>query len=684
MIKRNTMNGRMFGQTAVALFAGGVLFAQSGPASMSPAGNQPAGRNWTFPSGDQGATRFSTLNQIDTANVANLERAWTYRTGSARFAGAPMVVDSVMYFSAPNGVYAIDAVTGTLIWKYSPTPPPTAAAATPTPPAVAAQPPAAPGDPAATGRGRGGRGRGRGNQADSAGTALRGPVYWPGTSEIGPRIYSTTTPGLAAIDAKTGTLVTTFGENGVLPAIRPTSPPAIYKNILITQGDREPGKGLTVKGFDVVSGKPVWTFYLKAQPGDPNRATWLNGSAESDATPDIWGLFTVDEERGILFVPVEKVGNDYWGGSNHGNNLYSDSLVALDAATGKMKWFRQLVHHDIWDYDLAAAPILVEVRRGGRTIPAVAQQTKMALLFIFHRETGAPIFGIEERKVPQTSAPGEWTSPTQPFPVKPPPLSRNSLKRSELSKVTPEHKAFCEGLWDKYKLEDSVPYDPWRVGQDILVFPGAQGGGNWHGSTFNKPLGLIITNVMTAGQWGHLQVGGRRGGGPAGDAPPEEAPPAAATAGRGSTPNAPPSMGKITPEGGRFWDPAKRWSCSEPPWGELVAVNANTGDIAWRVPLGDFEELAAKGIHTGTPSSGGAITTAGNVVFIGATIDGYFRAFDARNGKLLWSDKLPAPAHGVPSTYLGRDGKQYVVVGANGGGFFGSPTSDEVIAYRLK
>ena len=141
---------------------------------------------------------------------------------------------------------------------------------------------------------------------------------------------------------------------------------------------------------------------------------------------------------------------------------------------------------------------------------------------------------------------------------------------------------------------------------------------------------------------------------------------------------------KVTPEGGRFWDPAKRWSCTEPPWGELVAVNANTGDIAWRVPLGEFEELAAKGIHTGTPSSGGAITTAGNLVFIGATIDGYFRAFDARNGKELWSDKLPAPAHSTPSTYLGRDGKQYVVIGANGGGFFGSPTSDEVIAYRLK
>jgi glucose dehydrogenase len=655
------MMKRLLIQAGVALLVGGMP------------GGQPAGPNWGQPSGDQGGTRFSTLKQIDTANVANLERAWTFHTQSGRFAGAPMVVDSVMYFSAPNGVYAIDAVTGTQIWKYAPAP---------DPPPPAAQPPVAPTDPPAAGRGRGGRGRGR--IGDSAGTALRGPTYWPGTAAIAPRIYSTTTPGLAAIDAKTGTIVTTFGTNGVLPGIAPTSPPAIYKNVLITQGDREPGKGLTVKGFDVLTGKPVWTFYLKAQPGDPNRATWLDGSADTDITPDIWGLFTVDEERGILFVPVEKVGPDYWGGSNHGTNLYSDSLVALDAGTGKLKWFRQLVHHDIWDYDIAAAPVLIDVRRGGRTIPAVAQQTKMALLFIFNRETGEPIFGLEERKVPQTSAPGEWTSPTQPFPVKPPPLARNSLKRSELSKVTPEHKAFCEGLWDKYKLEDTVPYDPWRVGQDVLVLPGAQGGGNWHGATFSKPLGLIITNVMTAGQWGHLQAGGgRRGGG--GDAPPDEAAAAAPPgAGRSGNPNAPPSLGKATPEGGRFWDPAKRWSCTEPPWGELVAVNANTGDIAWRVPLGDFEELAAKGIHTGTPSSGGAITTAGNLVFIGATIDGYFRAFDARNGKVLWSDKLPAPAHSMPSTYMGRDGKQYVVIGANGGGYFGSPASDEVIAYRLK
>jgi quinoprotein glucose dehydrogenase len=659
----------------------------------------PAGNNWPHHLGDQGGTRFSTLNQINVSNVSNLKRAWTFKTGSGRFASSPMVVDSVMYFSAPNGVYAIDAVTGTQIWKYSPEPPPT----TPSTPSATAPPPAAPspaagappaGTPDAAAGGRdagrgqgpgGGFGRGRGGRGGgTAGTALRGPMYWPGGNGVGPRIYSTTAPGFSALDAKTGTLVASFGQNGILPEVRPTSPAVVYKNVLITQGGLEPGKGQTVKGWDVVTGKPMWTFYLKAQPGDPNRATWLNGSAESEATPDIWGIFTLDEERGTLFIPVEKVGGDYWGGSNHGNNLYSDSLVAVDALTGRMKWYQQLVHHDIWDYDIAAAPALIEVRRNGKVIPAVVQQTKMALLFIFNRETGEPIFGLEERAVPQTTAPGEWTSPTQPFPIKPAPLARNSMKQAELAKVTPQHAAYCQGLWEKYKLSDAVPYQPWQLGQDILVFPGAQGGGNWHGVAFNKPLGLIVTNVMTAGQWGHLEAGGRGGRGGRGAPPPDTpaAEPAAAT-GRGATAG-PPSLGKRTPEGGRFWDPERQWGCSEPPWGELVAVNANTGDIAWHVPLGIFEELEAKGIKTGTPSSGGPITTAGNLVFIGATIDGYFRAFDARSGKELWSDKLPAPAHSTPTTYMGRDGKQYVVIGANGGGYFGSPTSDEVIAYTVK
>ena len=384
-------------------------------------------------------------------------------------------------------------------------------------------------------------------------------------------------------------------------------------------------------------------------------------------------------QRGTLFVPVEKVGNDYWGGSNHGNNLYSDSSSPR-RHDRQMKWFRQLVHHDIWDYDLAAAPILIDVRRDGRTIPAVAQQTKMALLFIFNRETGEPIFGIEERKVPQTSAPGEWTIPTQPFPVKPPPLARNSLKRSELSKVTPEHKEFCQGLWDKYKLADAVPYDPWHVGQDILVFPGAQGGGNWHGATFNKPLGLIITNVMTAGQWGHLQAGGRRGGGGS----------EGAAGGRGA---------------GR--GPRQQPQC---------AAAHGQGHARRRTVLGSGEALELLGTAVGRARRGQRqhrrhrlARAARRLRRAGRERHSHRHArlgrrhhhrrqprLHRRDDRRLLprvrraqrKDALVRQAAGArrtaPSTYMGRDGKQYVVVGANGGGFFGSPTSDEVIAYRLK
>jgi quinoprotein glucose dehydrogenase len=604
--------------------------------------------NWVSFGQDQGGTKFSTLAQINTSNVKDLKRAWTFHTGdkSGFFESTPLVIDSVMYFSAANGVYALDAVTGQQIWKY-----------------------------------------------ETTGTTRRGLTYWPGYRTLQARIFTGTSKGLAALDAKTGAPITTFGENGLIPDLRISSPGSLYNNVLVTQG----GEGF-VKAWDAVTGEPRWTLSLKAQPGDPAAATWLNDSLKSDYTPGLWGIFTVDTQRGLLFVPVEKVGNDYYGGPHHGNNLYSDSLLAVDINTGKIKWYQQLVHHDIWDYDPAAQPTLVDVRRNGRTIPGVALITKMGLLFVFNRETGEPMYGMEERPVPQTTAKGEWTSPTQPFPVKPPPLARNSLKKEELAKVTPELEAYCAGLWEKYKLADTVPYNPWRDKDDIVVFPGAIGGGNWQGVMFNRPLGLMITNVMNAGQWGHLEErsgrfgrGGRRGaGGAEGRAGGEGR---AAGEGRSDLPEGvvPPgtpapgatTMMKVTPEGGRFWDPQHNYSCSAPPWGELVAVNANTGDIAWRVPLGEFPELAAKGIKTGQPMLGGGITTAGNLVFIGATIDGYFRAIDARNGTELWREKLDAPAHSIPSTYLGRDGKQYIAVPAGGGGFLRSPTADAVVAFSL-
>jgi quinoprotein glucose dehydrogenase len=604
--------------------------------------------NWVHVGQDPGHTKYSTLDQINTSNVARLQRVWTFNTGdkSGFFESTPLVIDGLMYLSAQNGVFAVDPLTGQQLWKF-----------------------------------------------EANGTTRRGLSYWPGDAKSPARITVSSGTRLIALDAKTGRLVPEFGQGGFVDmGTQMASPASVYKDVLITPQSRP-----VIRAWSARTGEPLWTFHLVAQPGDPNHKTWESDSWKTIGGTNAWGYLSIDEERGIVYIPVSIAGSDYVGVERPGDNLYGTSLVAVEIATGKRLWHQQLVHHDIWDYDLGAAPTLVDVVRNGKTIPAVAQINKMGLLFIFNRLTGEPIFGIEERPVPQSTVPGEKSSATQPFPLKPPPLARNTMKKVDLpTTISPEHTAYCAGVWEKYKLQDSGPYTPWQMGQDVVVFPGAVGGGNWNGVAFNKKLGLIFTNVMNAGQWGHIEEvkpgeegrgrgrggrGGAEGAGGAGRAG------GARGAARGDAddenPGAAPRYRKVTPEGGRFWQAETRYSCNEPPWGELIAVNANTGDIAWRVPLGEFEELAKKGLETGTPSLGGAITTAGDLVFIAATIDGYFRAFDARNGKELWKTKLDVPAHAIPSTYMGKDGKQYVVITAGGGGFLRSPLSDAVIAFRL-
>jgi quinoprotein glucose dehydrogenase len=606
--------------TTAAVLSAAVISAQS---NWSHAGQDPAG------------TKYSTLDQINTGNVKSLQKAWTFHTGDKTgfFESTPLVVDGTMYVTAQNGVYALDAQTGTQLWKF-----------------------------------------------ESDGGTRRGVTYWPGDDKTPARIFGSAQERLIALDAKSGRMVPQFGQGGFVDmGTTMASPASLYKDLLIT-----PATSPVIRAWNARTGALVWSFDLVAQPGDPNNKTWEGDSWSAIGGTNTWGYLTIDTERGIVYVPVSIAGeNDYVGVTRPGDNLYGTSLVAIDISSGKRLWHQQLVHHDIWDNDLGAHPTLIDVTRNGKTVPAVAQITKMGLLFIFNRVTGEPMFGMEERPVPQSTVPGEKTAPTQPFPVKPPPLARNSIKRSELpTNISPEHTAYCQGLWEKYGLQDSVPYTPWKVTQDVVVFPGAIGGGNWGGVAYNRKLNLVITNVMNAGQWGHLEksagapiggdqpaIGGGRGGrgGPGGGGPPRSREP----------------YRKVTPEGGRFWDPKTQYSCAPTPWGELIAVNSNTGDIAWRVPLGSFDELEQKGIKAGRPSLGGAITTAGDLVFIAATTDGYFRAFDARSGAELWSTKLTVPGHSIPSTYMGKDGKQYVAITVGGGGFLRSPLSDEVIAFRL-
>lgn len=333
-----------------------------------------------------------------------------------------------------------------------------------------------------------------------------------------------------------------------------------------------------------------------------------------------------------------------------------NSLVALDARTGERKWHRQLVHHDIWDYDLAAPPALFDVPRDGRVIPAVAQITKMGLLFVFDRTTGEPVYGMEERPVPQSTIPGEVTSKTQPFPLKPPPLAKNTFRLEDMYDRSPEHARFCKELFTSNQMMIGPPYTPLPLEGNALFFPSTLGGGNWGGVSVDPELGMLFVNIMNVGQWGHMEK-------------------------RGSEFVRTSAYGPYA----RFWNRETKVPCQNPPFGELVAVDLASGEIAWRSVLGRIEALEAIGVHdTGSLNLGGSIATAGGLVLIGATNDSRFRAFASKNGKLLWETKLEASAHSIPITYMGRDGRQYVAVMAAGGGaFLGGGQSNTMVAFAL-
>jgi quinoprotein glucose dehydrogenase len=320
------------------------------------------------------------------------------------------------------------------------------------------------------------------------------------------------------------------------------------------------------------------------------------------------------------------------------------------------------------------------------------QYSKTGMLYIYDRLTGEAIFPIEERRVPQSTVPGEKTSPTQPFTVKSLQLARNSMSKNDLYNLTPEHAAFCRDLWEKNNVYNDGPYTTWPLkesGRTAVIFPGAVGGGNWGGVAADPRLGYVFANVMNTGQWGYLEKlpagagrGGRGGRGGGGGDDDDGAAIGGAAIGGGYTKTTP--FGTGNPARFRFWNPETTWPCQNPPWGELYAVNAATGQVAWKVPLGSFPDLEAKGVKgAGTPNMGGAIATAGGVVFIGATVDGRFRAFESKTGKMLWEANVDAPAHSVPSTYIGADGRQYVVIPAGGGGFLQGPTGDSIIAFAL-
>ena len=581
---------------------------------------------------DAGASRFSPLKQINAGNIGRLQRAWTFHAGKPGSEGIPIVVGGVMYVTAANGIFALEPETGKQLWHY-----------------------------------------------EATEVALRGLAFWPGDRGTHPRVFAGVKGGMIGLDATTGRPVPGFANAGLLdlkagvldglPNARLSlmSPPSVYKNLIITgsaNGEGAPTMGAygDIRAWDAFTGKLIWTFHTVPRPGEPGHETWPQDGWKNRSGTNAWGFLTVDVKRGIVYVPLGSPTTDFYGADRHGDNLYGNCLVALDAGTGTLKWYQQLVHHDLWDFDPAAPPILFETFRNGRVVAAVAQITKMGILFAFDRVTGKPLYGIEERPVPQSIVPGERTAPTQPFPLKPPPLSRVSFTKEEIYNLTPEHAAFCRGLFEKNQMKPGPLYTPLGLEGNLLMFPSTLGGGGWGGVSADPTLGYLFTNINNIGQWGHMEK------------------------------KTDPKTGKVTyirtsAYGGvaRFWNRETYVPCTNPPYGELVAVDTRSGEIAWRSTLGTIAALEELGVkNTGAPNLGGSIATAGGLVFIAATNDSRFRAFESKTGRLVWEQPIDANGHTIPITYLGKNGTQYVAIMAGGGGgFFGGMPGDSVMAFAL-
>ena len=614
---------------------------------------------------DLSGTRYSPLAQINTVNVAKLAAAWSYRlrpegvTLNAPSAFeifqevTPIVVNGVMYLPAGNRILALEPETGQEIWRY---------------------------------------------ELPTGLASFRGVSWWPGDRDNPPRIIFTTLKKMVALNANTGKPDPSFGREGEVDlTVAFAGVPTIYRNVILlgahafgpgerhispqdelpewpnhTQGDS--------RGYDARTGKKLWDFHTVPRPGETGNDTWEGDSWKDRGGTNVWSIgMTVDEERGLVYMPVGGPAANYWGGDRKGNNLFSNSLVAVDANTGKLRWYFQTIHHELWDYDLPPEPLLLDIVKGGKKIPAVAQAGKAGYMFILDRVTGKPVFGVEERPVPQGSVPGEWYSPTQPFPVKPPPLARDRIRVEDLvtaADTTPEHAQACRDLWEKNKFYNAGPYTPWPLkGEGVapmIMFPGFTGGVNWGGTAADPKSGYIFVPIKDAGATGWVQQNPKYGQpGASAELPYNRA-------------GGPPFSLAIKDASGKT---IANWPCQKPPWSRLVAVNANTGDIAWEAPLGVVESLPEGKRNAGALNAGGPIVTAGGLIFIGATTDHRFRAFDAKTGDELWSTRLDYNITAVPATYQGKNGKQYVAVvaasGAGPGAGSDSKGNESLVAFAL-
>jgi quinoprotein glucose dehydrogenase len=625
----------------------------------------PAASDWGYYGGDAFGQRFSSLDQINRGNVARLSVAWTYRTGELgaglasagklTFEATPVLAFGMLYLeSATNVVMALDPETGTLRWRFDPHVDRTRHYAEASARGVSVWQAA----------------------NASAGGACRRRVF---TGTLDAR--------LLALDADTGRPCTDFGDGGQVDLTRGvrirdpgaylvTSPPAIYGNVVIVGsaiGDnraKDVERGL-IRGYDAESGTQVWSFDpLPDSPSHPAASEWNLTQALSTGAGNAWGVMSVDKEQGLVLIPTGSASPDYYGGERIGSDRLADSLLALDARNGRLVWQQQLVHHDLWDYDLAAQPVLGDVTVHGVPVPAVIEATKTGMVYVFGRGRGQPLFPIGERPVPVSRVPGEHSWPTQPF--------------SSLTPLTPQRPVRPEdawGLtfWDRSrcrKLIASLRNDGIFTPPDTrgtLLLPGYIGGVNWGGVAFDQDRGRLIAAVnllpmavtlltpqqleqqMHSGLYPHSEFGRQAG----------------------------------TPYGMRREPLLSPWGlpCTAPPWGVLVSVDLRRNRIVWQAPLGStagFTPWFLPALELGMPGMGGPIATAGDLVFVGAATDSYVRAFDIETGRELWKYKLPAGGQATPMTYrAGSSHRQYLVISAGGHGPLGTPRGDYVVAFAL-
>ncbi|MEO6527647.1 MAG: PQQ-binding-like beta-propeller repeat protein [Gemmatimonadaceae bacterium] len=730
-----TVLARWMAATFAAAAAVAVTSCVQPPVSGASA--SAADRDWPVTGGEPGQTRYSPLRQITRENVQSLRIAWVHHTGDASPANrseiqaTPIVVHGVLYATSPAlAVFALRAEDGTPLWRFDP---------------FQSQP--------------------RESHVN------RGVAYWEEGSER--RIFFVAGRRLYSLDAATGKPSPAFGGRGWIDLgeglgrdvsraqLVATSPGVIYKDLII-QGTRvsesegaAPGH---VRAYDVRSGQLRWTFHTIPQPGEPGAESWPADVSRTGGGANSWPGMTVDERRGIVFLPTGSASPDFYGGERLGQNLFANTLLALDAATGKRLWHFQTVHHDIWDRDLPAVPNLTSVVRDGRRVDAVAQITKSGFVFLFDRVTGAPLFPVEERAVPRSDLPGEETWPTQPIPLRPAPFARQTMTEADVTTLTPDAHEKALARFRTLRHGDLFT-PPSREG--TVVLPGFDGGGEWGGAAIDRESSVLYVNASDVpwiaalretapattgaprpgsavyaascaschgadrrGDGGRtptlLGVGTRRsaeeirlviergrGFMPSFASLPDveksavaayirdlPAPPArtasagvadsARAASHGAAPNAPGAAARSRFQflGYERWRDSSGYPAIKPPWGTLSAIDLNTGEYRWRITLGEHAALTAKGVPpTGTEQYGGPIVTAGGLVFIAATMDAKFRAFDKETGRLLWEWQLPAAGYATPSTYQ-RGGKQYVVIAA-GGGKLGTPSGDSYIAFAL-